>query len=38
MTYLAIGGAIFCAYVVWALACELAADWIFRRIDRKVGR
>ena len=38
MIYLAIGGAIFCGYVVWALACELAADWIFRQIGGKVGR
>jgi len=38
MIYLAIGGAIFCAYAIWSLACELAADWLIRRIDGKVGR
>ena len=38
MIYLALGGAIFCGYVVWALACELAADWLIRNIGRKVGR
>ena len=35
MTYLGIGAAIFCALMVWALACELAAEWI---IDKVVGR
>ena len=35
MTWLAFGAAIFCALMVWALACELAAEWI---IDKVVGK
>ena len=38
MTYLAIGGAAFLGYAIWALACEFAAGWLINRISGKVGR
>ena len=39
MTWLALGAAIFCGYAVWALACELAAEWLMRRAtERATGR
>jgi hypothetical protein len=38
MIYIALGLAVVLGYGIWALACELAADWVFRSIGGKVGR
>ena len=32
MIYFAYGSGIFAGLMVWALACELIADWIIRQI------
>ena len=32
MIYFAYGSGIFAGLMVWALACELAADWVIRQI------